>query len=132
MPLTECTRCHTRSTTRKAGVTCGKQDAFQEHPCGGTMRVKEVHKLGLKHLVKHMRVWEQHMLRLERFYTLQQDRAKLIEARSDRQKMTQWRERLESIEPRRDRKADVSVLQGDSRSKVQEPKREPADDTTVH
>jgi hypothetical protein len=83
------------------------------------------------HLVEQMRVWELHLLKLESIYVRDQNYPCLQEVRVDRRKMRQWRERLDSINPRRDRKDNVPVLQSDDGTRVQEPKRQSINDPPV-
>lgn len=132
MPLTKCNRCHRESTLETDGATCAERDSFQTYPCMGTMRRADVPSaLRIWHLVKHMRVWELHLLKLESIYVRDQNLPCLREVRDDRKKLTQWRERLDSIDPRRNRKDGVSVLQGDDGDQVQEPKRQSINDPPI-
>jgi len=95
------------------------------------MRRREVNSLGLRHLVKHMRVWELHLLKLESIYVRDQNLPCLREVRDDRKKLNQWRERLASIDPRANRKGDVPVLQSDIGGSVQESGRQSINDAPV-
>ena len=132
MPLTKCNRCHRTDTTVVVGSNCLITTPFEDAPCMGTMRRADVPSaLRIWHLVKHMRVWELHRLKLESIYVRDQNLPCLREVRDDRKKLTQWRERLDAIDPRRNRKDGVPVLQGDDGSQVQEPKRQSINDPPI-
>lgn len=132
MSLTECHRCRQRSTTKKPGDDCLSDNAFQDGPCMGTMRPATVNNLRVWHLVKHMKVWEQHLDRLSHTYIMAGHTAKYHELRGDIKKLKEWRQRLDVIDPRRNREGNVSVLQGDGGNQVQEPKRQSINDPPVH
>ena len=90
---------------------------FEDDPCMGTMRRANVSEaLRIWHLVKHMKVWEQHLDRLSHQYIVEGHTAKYHELRGDIKKLKEWRERLDSVDPRRDRKDGLPVLQGDDGS----------------
>jgi len=139
MPLTKCTRCHRTSTVDPEGINCLITTPFEDDPCMGTMRRADVPSaLRIWHLVKHMRVWQTHLERLRDTYMKESqmgDRnapARYHEVKSDLKKLIEWRERLDSIDPRRNRKDGVSVLQSDEGSGVQESKRQSINDPPVY
>lgn len=138
MSLTKCNRCHRTSTSEIEGANCLKWDAFHTHPCMGTMRrTTAAQALRVWHLVNHMRVWQTHLERLRDVYMKESQMGdanaptRYHEVKSDLKKLIEWRERLDAIDPRRDRKDNVSVLQGDNGDRVQEPKRQSINDPPV-
>ncbi len=131
MSLTECHRCRNRSTTKKPGDDCLLDNAFQDGPCMGTMRSATVNNLRVWHLVNHMKVWEQHLDRLSHTYIVEGATAKYHELRGDIKKLKEWRERLDSIDPRRNRTDNVPVLQGNDGDSLSQPKQSSINDTPI-
>lgn len=133
MPLTKCSRCNRTSTELIAGSDCLNTAPFAASPCMGIMRKADVPSaLRIWHLVNHMKVWELHLLKLESIYTRDQNLPCLLEVRADRKKLTQWRDRLDSLDPRRNRKDNVSVLQSNDGDSVPQPKQSSINDPPIH
>jgi len=97
----------------------------------GTMRAATVNNLRVWHLVNHMRIWEEHLGRLSHMYIEAGHTAKYHELRADTKKLVEWRQRLDSIDPRRNRKDRVPVLQGDDGSQMQESERSSINDAPI-
>jgi hypothetical protein len=84
-----------------------------------------------------MKVWEEHLRRLQYVYLKEAQMgdasatAKYREVQSDIVKMKEWRERLDSIDPRRNRKDGVSVLQGNDGDSMPQPEQPSINDPPV-